>query len=94
MITGLSFGPLLKCDQKSSRIKDVYFKGENKVRNDELEKVFLFLWKLKKEEKEEKYEWIQKQKCGKVGAFILCRACFFLKRMENFNRYAVSCSYW
>ena len=50
--------------------------------------------KAKKEEKEEKYEWIQKRKCGKVGAFILCRTCFFLKRMENFNRCAMNCYYW
>ena len=40
LITDLSSSPIPKCDKKSLRIMDTYFKGENKVRNDELEKVF------------------------------------------------------
>ena len=51
LITGLSFGPITKCDKKSLRIRDTYFKGENKVRNDELEKVFLSLGEEKKKKK-------------------------------------------
>ena len=29
LITALSFGPMPKCDKKSLRIRDTYFKGEN-----------------------------------------------------------------
>ena len=54
LITGLSFGPITKCDKKSLRIRDTYFKGENKVRNDELEKVFLSLGEEKKKKKNKK----------------------------------------
>ena len=54
MITGLSFGPIIKCDKKSLRIRDTYFKGENKVRNDELEKVFLSLGEEKKKKNKNK----------------------------------------
>ena len=43
LITRLSFGLIPKYDKKSSRIRDTYFKGENNVCNDELEKVFLSL---------------------------------------------------
>ena len=48
MITDLSFGHIPKCDKKSLRIRDTYFKGENKVRNDESEKVFISLGEAKK----------------------------------------------
>ena len=48
LIIGLSFGTIPKCDKKSLRIRDTYFKGENKVHNDELEKVFLSLGEVKK----------------------------------------------
>ena len=54
LITGLSFGPITKCDKKSLRIRDTYFKGENKVRNDELEKVFLSLGEEKKKKMNKK----------------------------------------
>ena len=40
--------------KKSLRIRDTYFKGENKVRNDELEKVFLSLGEEKKKKKNKK----------------------------------------
>ena len=54
LITGLSFGHIPKCDKKSLQIRDTYFKGENKVRNDELEKVFSFFRRGKEKEKEKK----------------------------------------
>ena len=47
LITDLSFGHIPKCDKKSLRVRDTYFKGGNKVRNDELEKVFLSLGEVK-----------------------------------------------
>ena len=50
LITSSSFGPILVCDQKSLRMRDTYFKGENKVCNDEFEKVFLSLGEVKKKE--------------------------------------------
>lgn len=52
LITGLSFGFMSKYDKKSLRIKNTYFKGENKMCNNELEKVFLSLGE--KQEKKNK----------------------------------------
>ena len=46
----MSFVPILECDKKSLSIRDTYFKGENKMCNDELEKVLLSLGRLKKKE--------------------------------------------
>lgn len=43
LVIGLRFGPILERDQKSLHIRDTYFKGENKVCNDELKKVFISL---------------------------------------------------
>ena len=54
LITSLSFGFILECDKKSLRMRDKYFKGENKVCNDELEKVFLSLGDVKKKNKKKK----------------------------------------
>ena len=49
LITHSSFGHILKSDKKSLRIKYAYFKGENKVYNNKLEKVFhFFLGELEK----------------------------------------------
>ena len=48
LIIGLSFGLILECDKKSLWIRDTYFKEENEMCNDKLEKVFLFLRELKK----------------------------------------------
>ena len=50
LITRPSFVPILECDKKSLSIRDTYFKGENKMCNDELEKVLLSLGRLKKKE--------------------------------------------
>ena len=54
LIIVLSFGPISKCDKKSLQIRDTYFKRENKVCNDELEKVFLSLGDVKKKNKKKK----------------------------------------
>ena len=34
LVTGLNFGPIPKFDKRSLRIREKYFKGEKKVRND------------------------------------------------------------
>ena len=43
LVTGLSFGHIPKFDKRSSRIREKYFKGEKKVHNDQLERVFFSL---------------------------------------------------
>ena len=48
LISSLSLGLIPECHQKSLLIRDTYLKEENKVCNDELEKVFLFLREVKK----------------------------------------------
>ena len=58
----MSFVPILECDKKSLSIRDTYFKGENKMCNDELEKVLLSLGRLKKNNKKKK---INKSKDGR-----------------------------
>ena len=42
LISSLSLSLIPECHQKSLRIRDTCLKGENKVCNDELEKVFFF----------------------------------------------------
>ena len=54
LITSLSFGFIPECDKKSLRMRDTNFKGENKVCNDELGKVFLSLGDVKKKNKKKK----------------------------------------
>ena len=94
LITGLSFGSIPKCDQKSLWIRDIYFKGENKVHNGELKKVFLYLGEVKEKEKEKENKRIWRWKGDKVGTFVFSRACFIWERKEKFNRYAMNCSSW
>ena len=51
LITGLSFGPIPQHEETSMRIRDVYINSENKVCNDQLEKVFLSFGEVKKKNK-------------------------------------------
>ena len=51
LFTGLSFGHIPKFDKRSSRIKEKYFKGEKKMRNNKLERVFLSLENEKENKK-------------------------------------------
>ena len=41
LVTGLSFGPIPKFDKRSLLMREKYFKGEKKVCNDQLKRVFL-----------------------------------------------------
>ena len=45
LITGLKFGNISQFDLTSLRIRDQYFNGENKIRNNRLEEVFISLCK-------------------------------------------------
>ena len=45
LIIGLRFGQISKFDINSLRIRDKYFNGENKIRNDQLDEIFLSLCK-------------------------------------------------
>ena len=95
MITGLSFGHIPKCDKKSLQIRDTYFKGENKVRNDELEKVFLSLGDEKKRNKNKKNKKIKKEfedeEVIKLALLYFFRARFIWERRKKFNRYGMGC---
>ena len=46
--TGLRFGQILKFDITSLRIRDKYINGENKIRNDQLDDIFLYVRKDKR----------------------------------------------
>ena len=73
--------------KKSLRIRDTYFKGENKVRNDELEKVFLSLEEEKKKKKKKKE--FEDEEVIKLAFLYFFIACFIWERKEKFNRHGM-----
>ena len=54
LITILSFGSIPQHNPSTLRIRNVYFNGENKVRNDQLEKTFLSFSEVKRKKKKQK----------------------------------------
>ena len=54
LISGLSFGLFSQHNETWLRIRDAYFNGENKVRNDHLEKVFISFGEVKNKKKKKK----------------------------------------
>ena len=54
LISGLSFGLFPQHNETWLRIRDAYFNGENKVRNDHLEKVFISFGEVKNQKKKKR----------------------------------------
>ena len=68
----------------------MYFKRENKVRNDELEKVFLSLGEKKNKNKKIKKEF-EDEEVIKLALLYFFRACFIWEIRKKFNRYGIGC---
>ena len=76
--------------KKSLRIRNTYFKEENKVRNDELEKVFLSLGEEKKKKRVRKKNF-EDEEVIKLALLYFFRARFIWERRKKFNRYGMGC---
>ena len=55
LISGLSFDLFPQHNETWLRIRDAYFNGENKVRNDHLEKVFISFGEVKNQKKKKNF---------------------------------------